>query len=107
MQVDLGVCSTGGRGVNPIPHSVVEFEREGCNNFFKVPLRLISGGLREIGEILDDIEGMPEKYWAGKYKYILGRNKSLGSQWEISSTMLPSLKTHKHQLYNTDTKYKH
>ena len=54
---------------------------------------------REIGEILDDIEGMPEKYWAGgKYKYILGRNKSLGSGWEISSTMLPRLKTHKHQL---------
>ena len=67
--------------------------REGMipNIHFKVPLRLISCGQREIREILDDIEGMPEKYWAGKYKYILGRNKSLGSEWEISSTMLPSL----------------
>ena len=45
----------------------------------------------------------------GKYKYILGRNKSLGSGWEISSTMLPRLKTHKHQLTqnrNTETKSK-
>ena len=54
-----------------------------------------------------DIEGMPEKYWAGKYKYILGRNKSLGSEWEISSTMLPRLKIHKQQLSKTDPKQKH
>ena len=61
------------------------------NIHFEVPPRLISDGGREIREILDDIEGIPEKYWttipekywAGKHKYILGRNKSLGSEWEI------------------------